>query len=188
MPKPKARSNVSNVSNFLLLQLLNSAALLLLAQGILVLQPTQTAEQKRTGTYIHAAFNGLALACFIAALTMIQIHKFTAGYAHFESPHSILGLITYIFVILQALWGGAQFFAPGIFGGEEKAKKVYKYHRWNGYVVFTLGLATVCAATQTTYSKHVLHIQLWAVIVASVITLAGLLPRIKKQKMVANDV
>lgn len=117
---------------------------------------------------------------------MIQIHKFTAGIAHFKSPHSILGLITYIFLILQALFGVTQFFAPGIFGGEEKAKKVYKYHRWSGYVVFTLGLATVCAATQTTYNKDVLHIQLWAVIVASVITLGGLLPRIKKQKMGAD--
>lgn len=168
------------------MQLLNSSGLLLLAQGILVLQPTHTFEQKRNGTYIHAALNGLALACFIAALTMIQIHKFTAGNAHFESPHSILGLITYIFIILQALWGGAQFFVPNVFGGEEKAKRVYKYHRWSGYVIFTLGLATVCAATQTTYNKHVLHIQLWAVIVASIIALAGLLPRIKKQKMVAN--
>jgi len=119
---------------------------------------------------------------------MIQIHKFTNGIPHFESPHSILGLITYIFLILQALWGGAQFFAPRIFGGEEKAKKVYKYHRWSGYIVFTLGLATVCAATQTTYNKQVLHIQLWAVIVASVIVLGGLLPRIKKQKMGVNDV
>jgi hypothetical protein len=117
---------------------------------------------------------------------MIQILKFTNGYPHFESPHSILGFITYIFVILQALWGGTQFFAPSIFGGEEKAKKLYKYHRWSGYVIFTLGLATVCAATQTTYNKYVLHIQLWAVIVASVITLGGLLPRIKKQKMVAR--
>ena len=148
-----------------------------------MLQPTHTDEQKRTGTYIHATLNGLALACFISALTMIQIHKFKTGLAHFESPHSILGLITYIFLIIQALVGGAQFFAPSIFGGEEKAKKIYKYHRWSGYVVFTLGLATVCAATQTTYNKHVLHIQLWAVIVASVITLGGLLPRIKKRKM-----
>jgi hypothetical protein len=153
-----------------------------------VLQPTHTAEQKRIGTYIHATLNGLALACFIAAFTMVQVHKFTAGYVHFESPHSILGLITFILLILQALWGGAQFFAPGVFGGEEKAKKVYKYHRWSGYVVFTLGLATVCAATQTTYNKQVLHIHLWAVIVASIITLGGLLPRIKKQKMGGNDV
>jgi len=164
--------------------LLNSAGLLLLTQGILALQPTYTAEQKRTGTYIHFAFNGLALACFIAALTMIQVHKFTAHIAHFESPHSILGLITYVLLILQALWGAAQFFTPSVFGGEEKAKKIYKYHRWSGYVIFTLGLATVCAATQTSYNKEVLHIQLWAVIVASVITLGGLLPRIKKQKMV----
>lgn len=114
---------------------------------------------------------------------MIEINKFKDNGQHFESPHAIMGFITYVLVFLQAVFGAAQFFVPGIFGGVEKAKALYKYHRWSGYVIFTLGLATVCAATQTDYNKEVLHIQLWAVIVAAVIALAGLLPRIKKQKM-----
>jgi type IV secretory pathway TrbD component len=73
----------------------------------------------------------------------------------------------------------------------ENAKKVYKYHRAGGYVILTTALATVAAATQTDYVKGILGIQLWAVIVASVVTLAGVLPRIKKQKLglgVARDV
>jgi len=41
----------------------------------------------------------------------------------------------------------------------------------------------VAAATQTDFNKNVLHIQLWAVIVAAVLTLIGVLPRIKKQKL-----
>ena len=65
----------------------------------------------------------------------------------------------------------------------ENAKKVYKYHRVFGYTIATLGLATVCAATQTYYAKHILGIQLWSVIVASVLVLVGVLPRVKLQKL-----
>jgi hypothetical protein len=72
---------------------------------------------------------------------------------------------------------------PQLYGGEANAKKVWKYHRASGYVVFTLMLATVAAATQTTYNRNVLDIKLWAVIVAAVLTLAGIVPRIKKQKL-----
>lgn len=49
-------------------------------------------------------------------------------------------------------------------------------------MILLLLLATVCAATQTDFNKNVLQMQLWAVIVASVITLIGILPRVKKQK------
>lgn len=53
----------------------------------------------------------------------------------------------------------------------------------SGYVLLVLAFATVAAATQTDYNKNVLNIQLWAVLVAEVITLVGVLPRIKKQKL-----
>ena len=65
----------------------------------------------------------------------------------------------------------------------DNAKAVYKYHRWSGYVVLVMGLATVCAATQTDYNKGVLHVRLWAVLVASVILLVGVLPRVRRGKM-----
>jgi len=164
-------------------QLLNSAGLLLLTQAILTLQPTHTAEQKSLGVALHGAFNNVAILSFLAAFVLIEINKFTNHIEHFESPHAILGFITYILIILQWLFGVFQYFIPSVFGGYEKARFLYKYHRWAGYTIFTLGLATVCAATQTTYNKNVLDIKLWAVIVASVVTLAGLLPRIKKQKL-----
>jgi len=98
------------------------------------------------------------------------------------SSHAILGLIVYIIVAVQALIGFTQYFVPGLYGGEENAKKLYKYHRASGYVVLVLMLATVCAATQTDFNKNVLEMQLWAVIVASVVILIGIVPRIKKQK------
>ena len=146
------------------------------------MQPTHTKEQKRHGTYWHAGLNNVALSAAIAGLVIIEYNKIDHGGVHFVSPHAILGLIVYILVAIQAFVGITQYFAPGLYGGEDNAKKLYKYHRVSGYVIIVLMLATVCAATQTDFNKNVLQMQLWAVIVASVIVLAGLVSRIKKQK------
>ncbi|KAI5248816.1 hypothetical protein E4T43_01133 [Aureobasidium subglaciale] len=162
--------------------LLNSAAVLLFTQGVLILQPTHTAKQKKQGTWAHAGLNDLALSCGIAGLVVIEYNKIAHNGTHFVSPHAILGLITYILILIQGLVGFTQYFVPQIYGGEENAKKLYKYHRVSGYFIFLVLLATVAAATQTDYNKNVLKIQLWAVLVAIAITLIGVLPRVKKQK------
>jgi membrane protein YdbS with pleckstrin-like domain len=78
--------------------------------------------------------------------------------------------------------GITQYFTPGLYGGVDNAKKLYKYHRLSGYIVLLLMLATVAAATQTTYNIGTLHIQLWAVVVASLIVVVGILPRIRLNK------
>lgn len=78
--------------------------------------------------------------------------------------------------------GITQYYFPKAYGSVDNAKAVYKYHRMSGYVLLVLSFATVAAATQTDFNKGELHIQLWAVIVASVIVLVGLLPRIRKGK------
>lgn len=78
--------------------------------------------------------------------------------------------------------GFTQYYTPALYGGVENAKKVWKYHRASGYLIATLGLATVCAATWTTYSLNVFKIQHWAVIVTSLLVLAGVVPRIKLEK------
>ena len=78
--------------------------------------------------------------------------------------------------------GATQFFTPKLYGGVGNAKKLYKYHRVSGYVITLMLLAKVCAATTTSFNK-VLHISLWSVIVASVITVLGLGARIRKSKL-----
>jgi hypothetical protein len=166
----------------LIIQLLNSAALLFFVQGILVLQPTHTAKQKKEGTYTHAALNNVALLTAVAGLVVIEYNKFAHKGTHFESPHAILGLITYILTVIQAVVGITQYFTPGLYGGVENAKALYKYHRVGGYTILLLMLATVCAATQTTFNKNVLQIQLWAVVVASLIVVIGVAPRIRRNK------
>ncbi|EEH08641.1 conserved hypothetical protein [Histoplasma capsulatum G186AR] len=164
--------------------LLNSAAILLTTQAILILQPTHTPSQKRSGTLTHFGLLALANLCFISALVIIEINKAPHPEYRFHSVHGIMGLVTYILIFLQAAVGVAQYFFPVIiFGSVDNGKKIYKYHRVSGYVVFVLELATVAAATQTDYNKSTLHIQLWAVLVASVLVLGGVGARVKRQKM-----
>jgi hypothetical protein len=163
-------------------QLLNSAAVLFFVQGILILQPTHTAKQKKQGTFTHAALNDIALLSAIAGLVIIEYNKIKDSNPHFESVHSILGIVTYIMVFLQAVVGITQYFTPGLYGGVDNAKALYKYHRVFGYITLLLMLATVCAATQTGFNKNILQMQLWAVVVAAVIVVVGIAPRIRLSK------
>lgn len=147
-----------------------------------MLQPTHTPEQKRSGTLAHFLFHIGGVSALTAGLVIIEINKAGPGHEHFTSPHAILGLTFYILIYLQAIVGFTQYYTPNLYGGVDKAKSVYKYHRISGYVIATLGLATICAATWTTYNLNVGHMQHWAVIVASVLVLAGTVPRIRLSK------
>ncbi|OGE53178.1 hypothetical protein PENARI_c008G02076 [Penicillium arizonense] len=159
--------------------LLNSSALLLQVQAALILQPTATPQQKLTGTRIHYAIQLLSVVLFVSAFVIIEINK--GSHPHFVSAHGILGLITYISIVLQALVGLAQFLFPTIiFGSVEAGKRIYKYHRWSGYVLLLLEMTTVVAATQTTYNKAALHIPLWGVLVSAVLILSGVSARIAR--------
>ncbi|KAF5014231.1 hypothetical protein F66182_14856 [Fusarium sp. NRRL 66182] len=161
--------------------LLNSSALLLQVQSILVLQPTSTPRQKLVGTYIHSALLTLSLAGFISAFVVIEINKDPEH--RLTSIHGVLGFVTYILIIIQALVGVAQFWLPKwIFGSVENGKKIYKYHRISGYVLLVLEFAAVAAATQTTYNVSVLNIALWTVLVTSVLILLGIGARFKLSK------
>lgn len=75
------------------------------------------------------------------------------------------------------------YYVPKLYGSVDNAKSLYKWHRLSGYLVLTLLLATISAATQTDYNKNVLDIKLWAVLVSAALVLIGVLPRIKKQKL-----
>ncbi|QIW99794.1 hypothetical protein AMS68_005312 [Peltaster fructicola] len=163
--------------------LLNSTALLFLVQGILVLQPTHTAQQKKQGTLVHAGLNDVGFLAGVAGLIIIEYNKFSHQGTHFVSTHAILGLITYIFVVIQTVVGITQYFTPGLYGGVDNAKKLYKYHRLSGYIVLLLMLATVCAATQTDFNKQSLKIQLWAVVLCSVLIVIGVVARLKTYKL-----
>lgn len=167
---------------FSLHPLLNSLGALLGIQAALVLQPTASPAQKRAGALVHGSANGLAFVAYVLALAAIYWNKDAHGGEHFASVHARLGLATYVVLLVQTLVGFSMYFVPAVYGGVDAAKSVWKYHRMSGYLVLTLGLATVCAATKTDYNVNVLGMELWVMIVASVLVLLGLLPRVKLQK------
>lgn len=164
-------------------QLLNSAAIFILVQSTLLLQPTSTQKQKIQGTYIHSGLNFIALGLLIAGLIIIEMNKASHPETRFQSAHGKIGMILYILLVLQFIVGALQFYAPSIFGSVDKAKSIYKYHRMSGYLIIILSVVTICLATQTPFNANVLCIRLWAAVVASILLLAGLIPRIKKHKL-----
>lgn len=119
----------------------------------------------------------------MAGLIIIEMNKASHPATRFQSIHGRFGLAVYILLILQFLVGVAQFYFPSLFGSVDNAKSIYKYHRMSGYLIILLAVITICLATQTAFNKNVLHIRLWAVIVAGILVVLGLVPRIKKRKL-----
>lgn len=166
--------------------MLNSLAVLFAVQAILILQPTgmYNMVQKRRAAYLHATFVAFAAVCFLAALGIVLWHKQHSHIPHFETIHSKFGIATYALIIMQALIGFTQLFIPQIYGGEENAKAMFKYHRTAGYVVVLPMIAvTLILATRTYYGGHVLNLKTWAAVLASVAIVAGIYPRIKIAKL-----
>jgi hypothetical protein len=110
--------------------LLNSAALLLLIQGLLVLQPTSHQKDKITGTYVHSALNTAGVALLIAGLVVIEMNKASHPETRFQSVHGKMGLIAYIVIGMQWMVGVAMFYLQKVvFTDVDTAKSLYKYHR-----------------------------------------------------------
>ncbi|PUU83805.1 hypothetical protein B9Z19DRAFT_1071671 [Tuber borchii] len=149
---------------------------------------------RRKGTYVHAGFVILAALCFYGALAAILVQKKRAGSAlsyvsslfsgmlfsrfivsHFELSHDILGVIIYSVLLVQAFIEFAQYFVPGLYGGVDNAKAVYKYHRLSGYLLLTRFLVTVSLVCFTFYGGRALNLKLWSVALVGVV-----FPPIKK--------
>ncbi|KAI1107290.1 eukaryotic cytochrome b561-domain-containing protein [Jackrogersella minutella] len=163
--------------------LAQSMGMLVLIQSILVLQPTHTGAQKEVGQKIHAGLNLLAFATFAVGVISIEVNKGLSPGAHFHSVHGYLGVVASFWLLAQYLVGFTMFAAPALYGGEAKAKSVWKYHRSSGYVLLLLLAATVISATKTDYNVNVLGLKLWAMIVIFVLMIVGVFPRIKKHKL-----
>ncbi len=162
--------------------LLNTLAAATLVNAILILQPTHTHPQKINGTHIHALFNAATIFAFSAGVAIIVFNKYLHASPHFTSWHGVFGITTFGLLMLQTVVGFAQFYYPAFFGGENQAKKMYKYHRVVGYVVVALVLLTATMGTQADwfYGK-VPSLLVWLVLDIAVVV--GLLPRIRTSKM-----
>jgi len=163
--------------------LAQSFGLLVLVQGILIVQPTVSAEQKKAGQKLHAGLNLAALISFIVGVGSIEYNKIRSNGAHFKSPHAYIGVVASIWQVLQYLVGFTMYGVPSLYGGEAKAKSIWKYHRISGYALLLMYMAAVVSATKTDYNANVLGLKLWAMVVIALLVIVGIYPRIKKQKL-----
>lgn len=164
--------------------LLNSSALLLQVQAALILQPatTSTPRNKLLGTKIHYVLQSISILAFLSGLIIIEINK--GDHPRFTSFHGVVGLITYISIVLQALVGVIQYFFPAqILGSVDRGKRIYKYHRLSGYALLVLELVAIFAATRTTYNVNILKIPFYPVAGAGLLLLVGVGSRVQRQKL-----
>lgn len=166
--------------------LLQSLGVFLAAQAVLVLQPMTRAlaEGRRLpARRAHAALHGLSFLCFAAGTALIETNKAVHSMPHFHSAHAYLGVATVALLLAQYLFGATIWLTPAVWGGEEPARQLWKYHRYAGYGLLVLLLATAAAAAETDYNKAVLGIRLWTVLVAEVLIVVGVFPRIQLSKL-----
>ncbi|WVQ68178.1 uncharacterized protein L199_006384 [Kwoniella botswanensis] len=125
---------------------MQSLAITAFLLGITPLQPpppNSTTKKNRFKTH-QSVMLGFALPLLAIGSSAMIYNKYLHGAKHFTTWHGKLGLISVIWVVAQASIGAASVWGGGkAFGGEEKAKRVYKYHRLSGYLLITLMLFTI---------------------------------------------
>ncbi|KLU85341.1 hypothetical protein MAPG_04369 [Magnaporthiopsis poae ATCC 64411] len=163
--------------------LLQSLGVFTLTQAILILQPTFDPKAKVVGARTHATLNLISFLLFASGVAIIEANKFKSHNPHFKSLHAYLGVGVSVLMLGQYIFGFLMWGVPGVFGGVDQAKAMWKYHRWGGYFIYPLLLATVATATDTTYNQKVLDIKLWAVILSVVLIVIGVYPRIHVRKL-----
>ncbi|CEJ91342.1 hypothetical protein VHEMI07060 [[Torrubiella] hemipterigena] len=162
-----------------------SIAIFILTQSVLVQQPItpEDGDSKRRGQQIHAALNLFAFLALVIGFTIVEVTVAQLQSDHFPSTHSICGGLTLLVLTAQYVVGFTMWMTPSLYGGEDRAKSLYKYHRYLGYLILVMLLTTVFTATLTGYNTAVLGIPSWVAVFAAVLIVVGVFPRIQKQKL-----
>ncbi|PNH43345.1 hypothetical protein VD0004_g4107 [Verticillium dahliae] len=163
--------------------LAQSLAILILTQSVLVLQPTHDAAQKRQGQRVHAVLNLAAFLLLVAGVTIIEVNKFRSHGPHFHSLHGYLGVLVAALIVLQYLVGFTMWAAPSLYGGDDRAKAVWKYHRASGYGLYVALLATVLTAVWTDYNRNLARIPAWLLVVVEAALLVVVVLRVNRAKL-----
>ncbi|GAC99250.1 hypothetical protein PHSY_006850 [Pseudozyma hubeiensis SY62] len=138
--------------------LIQSFAILLLLQAIIVLQRTTPSQPsaKASAFTAHQYINLLlVLPLFTAGASIMWYLHDQPNSAHFISYHGILGTTVVCAAWVQAALGAASVWWKGkLVGGESKGKKLWKWHRLSGYVLVGLFLLTAAlGVVETTWGK-----------------------------------
>ncbi|CAH7667873.1 hypothetical protein BY996DRAFT_6429521 [Phakopsora pachyrhizi] len=172
---------------FTLHPIFQSLAILLFYQGILILQPTQTATEKRTGLFVHETFQILGFVSILAGGMVIFLVKISHHAKHFTSWHGKLGLITALLLLFQALVGGFVGFETirdSKLVGESRARSLWKYHRASGYLVIVFLTLTVLSATKTDWLLGATDaVLIWILRITPIVSIIGLFSLINFKKI-----
>lgn len=163
-----------------------SLALLAIIQSILILQPTHTPDQKRAGQRVHAFLHLVSFISLLSGILIIEYNKHVNNLAHFHSVHAYIGALTATVLLLQYAVGFTMWATPGLYGSVDRAKSIWKYHRWSGYLSLVLLLTTVLSAAQIPFVGKIIGIQFWWVFGLSVLILSGIVPRIHLWKLLGQ--
>lgn len=115
--------------------------------------------------------------------TIVEITVARMKGSHFPSTHAICGLLTLILLVVQYVVGFTMWMTPSLYGGDARAKSLYKYHRYSGYFILLMLLVTAVTATLTGYNKAVLGVGSWVTSLGALLIAIGVFSRIQKQKL-----
>ncbi|KAI0361933.1 hypothetical protein OH77DRAFT_4834 [Trametes cingulata] len=168
--------------------ILQSLALAVFTYAILTLQPTSQAKTKAAGLTRHQL---VILAIGVPAISLgtfaIVYRKSLHGHAHFTTWHGTIGIVSVAWMVVQIiLGGGSVWFGGRLFGGNPRAKLVWKYHRLSGYLLFPLFLvaAHLGGAWSTWATKGSPYVvRLLAYTISPVVLFAAILARMRTSKM-----
>ncbi|KAK4644882.1 hypothetical protein QC761_308830 [Podospora bellae-mahoneyi] len=165
--------------------ILQLTGLLVATEAILLLQPTTKSLPlaKTRAAKFHAWLHLLSFLLFLSGTVIIETNKHANKLPHFHSVHAYLGVATVSLLGLQYLFGFTIYVTPSVWGGEEKAKKVWKWHRYLGYGVLLMILATTGSAAWTDYVKGQLGVSRVGVVLGVVLVAGGVFPRIQLGKL-----
>ncbi|KLO06405.1 hypothetical protein SCHPADRAFT_691481 [Schizopora paradoxa] len=134
---------------------LTSLALFFFGCGILTLQTTSfdDLEEKKRGLVRHQLFMLVpGVSSLVLGFAAIWFHKESGSGKHWTTWHAIFGIVALSSLALHLVFGASSVWFKGrAFGGEDKAKSVWKYHRFAGYLLY--GLFLVTAYLGGTYSN-----------------------------------
>jgi len=182
------RSNPKSLKYFAFHPPAQTLAVLLFGLGILTLQPTRGAQSKARGLKRHQIIQlALGVPVLLFGSIAMVVNKWDHGAPHFTSWHGKFGLVALIWLVVHIVGGGLSVWNNGsAFGGKDKGKAFWKWHRLSGYLLFPWLLFTIHLAGgyadwvvgHTTSAQRT-----WIYTILPIVTIAGLFVRVRKDKL-----
>ncbi|KAI0807172.1 hypothetical protein C8Q74DRAFT_1213187 [Fomes fomentarius] len=168
-------NNPTSLGLFFFHPILQTLSIAIFTYGILTLQPTSQAKTKAAGLTRHQlAMIALGVPAIGFGTFAIFWRKYLHESSHFTTWHGVM------------LGGGSVWFNGRLFGGNPKAKLVWKYHRLSGYVLFPLFLLAAHlggAWSNWSVGNSAYVVRLLAFTVSPIVLFAAVLVRVRTSKM-----